>query len=492
MFIGKQIFLISSAMTLTLFAGCSKNEEATATSPNHREAESTFTSDRLPYAFSKEGKPIYRDGNSRHLRDYTAALNALSVLATVSRDSEYGHPAYQPDWRPEVMGKFAEAWLDMVREIQTHFLSTGGLPASVGEEHSAEVDLSLLPHLAYAYHIHHRSGRFSANPALENRLNREASQLLVAPGRYLIDNHYREGRFTDTDGQADFKSMAYGLGGLHGTAYAWVSWAKPDGEDDMGTLPEDHLAAFLGIRPEALADLYREVDDYLLQHWSPERAIYVFDEEDDALPLDAIGAMFRGKKAMGDVLYMFGGDEGKERSAALFERLAATLDAVFPVARPWGMPDQLVFGEDGVTAAAETVDLYEWYQFLNHLGGGYAFDREREGTARYFDRHRPDLLEAWNELTDEALLGIMEYHVTSEERLARTVSYEDGQIFDDQLTLATMAMFITTAGNLYGKGSAFARPGEWAEGDPEIAEQSRQLFDLSFAHWDLLKESTAR
>ncbi|TVP78683.1 MAG: hypothetical protein EA353_07800 [Puniceicoccaceae bacterium] len=260
----------------------------------------------------------------------------------------------------------------------------------------------------------------------------------------------------------------------------------------MGTLSEDHLAAFLGIRPEALADLYREVDDYLLQHWSPERAIYVFGEEDDALPLDAIGAIIRGKKAMGDVLYMFGGDEGKERSAALFERLAATLDAVFPVARPWGMPEQLVFGEEGVTSASATVDLYDWYQFLNHLGGGYAFDREREGTARYFAQHRPDLLEAWNELADEALLGIMEYHLTSEQRLVRTVAYEDGQILDDQLTLATMAMFITTAGNLYGKGNAFARPGAWAEGDPDIAEQSRQLFDLSFAHWDLLKVSAAQ
>ena len=70
----------------------------------------------------------------------------------------------------------------------------------------------------------------------------------------------------------------------------------------------------------------------------------------------------------------------------------------------------------------------------------------------------------------------------------RRVSYTDGRPLDDQLTLATMGMFITMAGNIYGKGTAFASPRTWDEVDAEVAERSRRLFDLSFAHWALLND----
>lgn len=489
MCISKPNLLLLVVFLATGFLGCSPSEETERTSPTYGEVDLKQLPDRLPYAFTESGEPLYRDEGVRSLEDYSAALNALSILATVSRDSEYGHPAYQPDWSPEVMWGFAEAWLALVNEVQEHFLVTGDFPAMVGGDDAVEVDLSLLPHLAYAYHIHHRSGRFSENPALENRLNREASQLLVAPGRFLLENAYHEGQFTGEEGHVDFNSMAYGLGGLHGTAYAWVSWAKPDGEEDMGTLSEDHLAAFLRVRPEELAGRYAEVDDYLQQYWSPERSTYIFGEEAEPVSLDALGALLRGKKAMGDVLYMFGGEEGKERSVAVFERMAAMLETVFPIAEPWGMPESLIFEEDGVRAASEIVDLFHWYQFLNHLGGGYAFDREREGTASFFSQHRPDLLETWNALTDEALLGVLDYHLSGKGQLVRTVAFADGEVMDDQLPLRTLAMFITMAGNLYGKGRAFARPGEWAESDPQIAEQTQKLFDLSFEHWALVVEA---
>lgn len=311
---------------------------------------------------------------------------------------------------------------------------------------------------------------------------------LVMPGRYLLQERFADGRFTDENGAVDFRSMSHGLGGLHGTAYAWVSWAKPEGADEMGLLEEDYLAAFMGVRPAELAALYRSVDDFLQEHWSAERAIYVFNEGESTWDLDAIGALLRGKKAMGDVLHMFGEPEDRERATGVFERIAAIVEAVFPLARDWGMPDQITFDSGGARAASGTVDLYNWYQFLNHLGGGYSLDREREGTARFFRNHRPDILESWSSLADQALKGALQYHLSERGHLVRRISYADGRVTDEQLKLATMGMFITMAGNLYGKGSAFAAPRFWDEVDTAVVERSRRLFDLSFDHWALLGE----
>ena len=174
-----------SAAILFAFGGCRDGAEREARSQAAPAqllvaGESLSALHPLPFAFTEEGQPLYREDGTFHLQDYAAALNALSILATVSRPSEYGHPAYQPDWSPQVMWRFAEQWLGLIHQSQSMFMAGGQVftrvrPTPEGWMPTGGPELSVFPHLAYAYHIHHRSGRFSDNPDLENRLNREAT-----------------------------------------------------------------------------------------------------------------------------------------------------------------------------------------------------------------------------------------------------------------------------------------------------------------------------
>lgn len=52
-------------------------------------------------------------------------------------------------------------------------------------------------------------------------------------------------RFVQVDGASDHKSMSYGLGGVHGHAYAWIVWKKAGGEDNMGVIAEEAIEAWL-------------------------------------------------------------------------------------------------------------------------------------------------------------------------------------------------------------------------------------------------------
>ncbi len=438
----------------------------------------------VPSSINTDGSPEFRN-NRLYVADYSNLLHAVSIMATVSRQSEYGHENYRPELYPEKMMERAEQWLDMVGTIDRHFNEGGKvirwLDRQTGSApEDGNTDLALYPHLVYAYHIHHRSGRFDDNELLFNRLNREATNYLVTPGRYLMNERYRTGVFQHHDGSVDHKSMSYALGGLHANAYAWVVWKKPGGQDDMGVLTEAALGHHMGHTPDQMVQIYRETAETLDDAWDASRSIYDFGDG-TTWRLDAVGAMIRGKKAMYDFLYMFGDDDDAETSHRIFDRTAAMLEAVAPLAEPWGMPEKIEFTEDGARAASETVNLYHWYQFLNHLGGGYGFDREREGMPMYIDRYRNDLKNLIGELSDNALLGALEYHVDGEGRLVTAVSYGEGSVTDDRLTVSTAGMFITMAANMYRKGSAFERASDWGNVPDDVARRSLVLHDLKFS-----------
>lgn len=444
----------------------------------------------IPAFVSAESAPL--DNQERlYLRDYSAYLNGLSILTTVSRESEYGNAAYRPEEYPENMAQRAEQWLSLAGQIHTHFNNEGRFspwlePTRGGYRKASGVDLSVYPHLVYAYHMHHRSGRFEHTPGLTDRLNRGVTAFLVSPGRYLLDEHYTNGRFHHEDGSVDRLSMSYGLGGIHSHTYAWISWKKPDGVDEMGLLQEHVLAHHLGYSIEALLQMYREIDTVLEERWDEPTGIYLFDNE-TTWPLDAIGALIRGKKSMYDYLYMFGTHNDRTRAGVLFDRTARIVEQMLPLAKPWGMPSEIAFTPEGARAAADTVELYHWYQFLNHLGGGYAFDREPEGTPGFLRERRADLHADLNRLADQALLGVLNHHLNEDGYLATAVSYADGSITDGRISVAATGMFVAVSGNLYGKGTAFERASDWQNAPENVVNRSRALFDLSFRHMHLLE-----
>jgi hypothetical protein len=437
----------------------------------------------VPTAVSDDGKAVF-DDNRLHIRDYSSYLNAISIIATVSRASEFGNENYRPELYPEKMRERAEQWLSLVQQIDSHFNEDGLISSHLEQEAgvyapSGNVDLSVYPHLVYAYHIHHRSGRFEEDELLYNRLNREPSHFLVTPGRFLMNERFSNGAFSHADGSVDHKSMSYGLGGIHANAYAWIVWKKPGGQDDMGVLTEAALAHHMGHTPADMVQIYRDAAVRLDGAWDASRSIYDFGDG-TIWRLDALGAMIRGQKAMYDFLYMFGDEDDAETARRIFDRTAAMLEAVAPLAEPWGMPEKIEFTENGAQAASETVNVYDWYQFLNHLGGGYGLDREREGMPMYIDRYRSDLKDLIGELSDNALIGALDYHADGDGRLFTAVSYEDGSVTDDRLTVSTAGMFITMAANMYRKGSAFERASDWDTVPDDVAQRSLLLHDLKF------------
>lgn len=448
----------------------------------------------IPYAISESGEPVFKD-EKIYVNDYSNLLHAIFMISGNSRDSEYASEAYMPELYPDMMNQRAENWLDLVNMIDLFFHENGKFYSyheKVGRDYkpSGAVDLSVYPHLVYSYHMHHRGDRYD-DQILYDRLSREPSNYLVMPGRYLLDEVLFDGKFLNEDGTVDHKSMSYGLGGVHGHAYAWIIWAKPGGEDNMGLMPEESLEAWLNYSTNEMVEMYRSIAEVLDDAWIQEASIYDFGDG-STWKLDAVGAMIRGKKSMYDMLYMFGTDADRETAHILFERTVSMFEAVNPLVRPWGLPSEIEFTNEGAAPSSDTVDIYDWYQFLNHIGGGYSFDREREGTAMYITNEREDLFEVIGELSDTALLGALEYHLNSDGRLVSTVRYDDGAVIDEVLRVSTAGMFITTAGNIYRKGSAFERASDWGSVSNEVAGRSRLLYDIKFDHIQLLENSMER
>ena len=436
----------------------------------------------VPHAISGENESLF-EHSSVYVNDYSNFLHGIFMIAGNSRSSEYGNENYRPELYPEKMNQRAVEWLNLMKFMDTHFNDSGRfvnryMINEAGLEPSDDLDLSIYPHLVYAYHMHHRGDRFNDDVLFE-RLSRETSNFIVKPGRFLISSLYDDGLFFHEDVTVDHKSMSYGLGGIHGHGYAWIIWAKPEGEDNMGLLTEEALEIWLDYSIDEMLDIYRAVAYQLNDNWFEEHSIYHFGDGDD-WNLDAIGAMIRGKKVMYDFLYMFGDEDDFDTAVILFERTVKMFENVIDLIKPWGLPNRIKFTDNGAEPATDEVNLYHWYQFLNHIGGGYSFDREREGTSQFINNRRPELKNRFSDLYDLALTGALEYHVNDENRLYQSVSYEDGSVMDDLFTVSTAGMFITAAGNIYTNGSAFARADSWGSRSEEIVNSSRKLYDLKF------------
>ncbi len=464
----------------------------------------------IPYAVDADGNGVF-DQERIYAEDYSNTMHAVFMIAGNSRASQLGSENYRPEL-PEGMGDRAQQWLDMVRVTDGFFNSSGRISPwfqESGEQFAKDggLDLSVYPHLVYSYHMHHRSGRFEDFDGMYDSLNIEPANYLVSPGRYLLDNHYADGFFFHDDGTIDHESMSYGLGGIHGHIYAWVVWAKPDGADNMGMIDEERLTAWLGYSKEDIAGIALETATVLNEAWDDEAGIYDFTQNESwstgVMPsstvlslvtetdgktwnLDAVGAMIRGHKALYDALYMFGeGDESAEAAQQLFDRAAIMFERVMPLAREWGLPERITFGSNGASAASDEVDVYHSFQFLNHLGGGYGWDRERDETAGFLGDQRPDLKDAIGELSDLMLQGAFT-HLMQDDRIVSRVSYEDGSVTDATTRVSTAGMFVTAAGNMYRKGSAFDRASDWPDLDEETVERSRMLYDSMISHHDLI------
>lgn len=464
-----------------LFASCSSEEKtgAHSASPNYT----------VPNLITADGAGEL-DGNNLYVNDYSNALHAVFMIAGNSRASEYGHENYRPELYPDEMNARAERWLGLMHDTDRSFNQNGlfvnqYVQSGDAYESSEELDLSIYPHLVYSYHMHHRGDRFN-DEVLYERLSRETTNFIVMPGRYLLSEHFEDGRFVYGDGTSDHRSMSYGLGGIHGHAYAWIVWKKPGGEDNMGVIAEEALEAWLNFSIDDMLQTYRQTAGELEKAWVEEASIYDFGDG-TLWNLDAVGAMIRGKKAMYDMLYMFGDESDRELARTVFDRTAAMFEAVLDLAEPWGLPDQIEFTEQGVLAASAEVNVYDWYQLLNHVGGGFSFDREREGTSEFINRYREDLRDQFPDYYDRAMHGMLNYHIGEQGTVVERVSFEDGSVLDDRLTVSTLGMFLTVAGNIYTNGDSFARADDWDSVSSDVADRSRDLYDVKFRHIEKLE-----
>ncbi len=484
-------FLFVTFILFLLLSSCASPEEREI-----REEPSVL----IPRALGEDGSAeFYQD--RIYAEDYSNTLHAIFMVAGNSRKSEMGYEGYSDTLYDEMPDR-ARQWLDLVQVTERTFSSGGRITdwyerVDEGFAGSGATDLSVYPHLVYSYHMHHRGSRFEEHGLL-NELNFAPLTWVVNPGKYLLENHYRNGLFFHDNGRVDAASMSYGLGGIHGHIYAWVVWAKPDGADNMGVVDEDRLTVWLGFSKEETADIALEISDALDAAWNDETSMYNFTGEtwttglmpssttlslaaesgDNIWTIDQIGAMIRGHKGLYEALYMFGeGTEYQEAASQLYERTVVMFDQIQELARQWGFPSEVRFTADGAEAASDEVDVYHSWQLMNHIGGGFSWDREREGTSKFITNNNPELFDRIGELSEKLLKGALEYQI-NENRIAATLSYEDGSVTDPAHTISAAGMFITAAGNLYRKGSAFERASDWKDVSEEVRDRSEVLYDL--------------
>ena len=449
----------------------------------------------IPKALDDDGMPLY-DEEGLRFRDYSYVMHAVSLVGGLSRDSELGHPDFRPELSEDLMRERGEFWLDMVSRLQATFDDNGDwapylVETPDGWMATGAPDLADYAQGVYTYHTHHRASRW-ADHGLEDDMARLPSVFTTAPGVYLLDNHYADGRFYwDADHtEYDHESIANGVSGLHAHIYAWVRWEKPGGADDHGELSEDHLMNWMQYSPEDLADIARELAATFDEAWDDERGAYRFDD-DEAVTYrtESVGALLRGQAALIDVLHMFGNDADEEHIDRLFTRSTDMLTAVMNLAEPWGLPERIRFTADGPEPASETADVAGTWSFVNHISGGYSYTREREGTAQLLTNERPDLLDEYGAFVDTLLEGALDYQL-QDGTVVSTLDYETGAVQEDRRSTEAITLFLLGAGNAYDAGEAFAAPGSWDGGD--VAERSRALYNVLVDHTELLEEEFVR
>lgn len=420
--------------------------------------------------------------------DMNDALHALFMHAARARDSEMGHEGFQPELADAFMAQQVRDWLALFQAKQARFSRGLGVYPEVQRQADSWVgrgDSRLSDHVwgVYIYHMHHRESWF-AHHELDEAVRHYPLGFLTGLARNVYDSHYDAGRFyADVDHeQFDAASMMQGLSAAHAMNYAWVRWKKPGGEDDMGRLDEDRLAGWLGRTPEDLLIKARLIVHELDAAWDESRGFYDFGRSE--YDLETLGNLLRGHKGFYELLYLFGDEADQQAAQRLFSRAADTMEALITLARPWGLPARLRFDEDGWAAAADTVDVAQHWELMAHLAAGFSFNREREGTARFMARERPELVEALAHFLDDQIADALAYQMP-DGLLVSSLDWSDGEVVDGDHTLRAISRFMLGAGEAYGGSDRFSSPSDW-NGD-EAEANTRKLYKALLQHGEFVR-----
>ena len=438
---------------------------------------------QIPAQFDADGTPlVYQD--ALHHRDYSAVMHALASVGRIMRDSEMGHPDYDAELAGDPMRRQGEAWLE-VMQAAARMLMTDGAgslvldgDAWVAGEPFAIADLA---HASFSYHMHHSAGRWG-DLGLEAALTEDGTAYLSTMTRRLILQHYGAGSFADIDDTRDAATLAHGLDAMHALAYSFVRWDKPGGAGDMGQLDQAHMEAVHDVTVERLVELAENLAGTLDDAW--DDAIGAYDLGDGGVyPLETLGSLLRGHKALYEILVVFGEDAHADAAELLFERMAAMTEALATsddAVRDWGIAEVVVYTGEAVEAASERVDTETQWRFLNHLTGGFSMLRERDGTSAFLDT-RPELRDAVGTLSDRLLQAALDHQTDTDGLMLRRLSMADGEVIDERHQVRAMGWFLTAAGNSYRAGADFERPGDWGD-DSGLAERSTALYDVILAN----------
>ncbi len=489
-----------------MLAGCLNDEEPVDDDPDDDDDDPDVEPDtveprfEIPYMVEADGTPVY-DG-SIDFHSYTSVKHGLYMSGALARGSEFGHENYNPELTGDYMRERGETWNDMIEDILDTFWEDGEIATELEETEdgwvrSDEVSLADYMHGVYAYQTHHRGGRWEGEGHQEvaDGITFGSGHYISRYGEYLFDEHYSDGRFYhDTDHEEfDTESMAYGLSGTPGLAYAWTRWSSPAGEGDMANVDEGVMEAFLGYTPEELVEIYRDVGQELEEAWDDEVGAYDFGDGTE-YAINTLGPLLHGNKAAYETLAIFGEDEDTELAESLAENTATMLEPIVTgdVAEPWGLPTHVEYTEDGVEAAADEVDIGLHWVFIKHITGGWSLTRESEdeNSPQFLTENEPELMEALNEFKDEQILGALDHHLDDEGIAVTAVDYETGDITDDSYTADALGMFLTGIGSIYRSHEAVARARDWDEiEDEELLEQSEEFHDIYVENSEFLMDN---
>ena len=450
----------------------------------------------IPQYVAADGTPEYSDNGLRFV-DYSNILHGIAIPTTAMRQSELGHPDYDESLYYEEMPRLAQRWADLleddIMDAFTRVLDGRTWPYLVEEEdldgwtREGDPQLEDLQHASYTYHMHHRGGRFEEHDGMFRLVTFTPPEYQSALGRFVLDERRDGGQlFHDEDlTELDNRSMGYGLGAAHAHWYAWKRFGAPDGEGDMWRVPEDELVDFLGYNAEVLADVALDIKQEALDDaWDDSIGMYAFDG--GTYPIDAVGGILRGLRALGDSLHFYGDMESE--ALELAEHMARIIDEITTagITEPWGLPSEVEFTANGVQAASDTVEARRTWEFVNHLTGGYGVTRDR--FVNLLEDNQPEALDQVGEITDELLLGVMDYGLDDGELVAE-LDYGSGDITDDRRSAAAVGIFLPAAINGYGAGDAFERTDGWEDVDSDVIDNTRNLFDTVIDHLDLVENA---
>lgn len=444
---------------------------------------------RVPPAVAPDGEPERPD--TLRFGDMSDALHAVFLHGARARDSEMGHSAYRPELHEDFMEAQVHVWLELVQALTERFFDGSAVRPRAELEDGrwrASGDPQLRDYVwgGYIYHMHHREGWFEHHD-FGDAITLEPLGILTGISRHLYSGFHEDGRFRARPGEGEVtpESMMDGLAAAHAPAYAWVRWSKPDGADDMGGLEEGRLVGWLGRGPDALVAEGREMADALDEAWREEVDAYDFGSME--WDLRTVGSLLRGHKALYEVLYIFGDEADQERAETLFRRAATVLERTLPLAEEWGLPARVSFGPEGIEAASDEVDTAAHWDFVAHLTAGFSFDREREGTSRMLQRHRPDLAEELAEFVDVQIAGALD-HQMPDGILASRLDLETGEVTDPDHRIEAISRFMAGAGEGYGGSHRFAPAEEWDEAGEEAEEATRELYETLLRHGNFVVE----